>query len=68
MSVVATPAVAAGGSGFGSRLAAPARLLGLIRDDLAKQFQIAGTASKDLTKVGDHDLAKWLKSALFAAG
>lgn len=49
-------------------IAAPARLLGLIRDDLAKQFQIAGTASKDLTKVGDHDLAKWLKSALFAAG
>jgi protein required for attachment to host cells len=46
-------------------IAAPARLVGALRSDLEKSLQIAGTASKDLTKVSDHDLGKWLKQSLY---
>jgi protein required for attachment to host cells len=44
-------------------LAAPSRLMGALRDALAKGIVIAGTLDKDLTKVPDHELAAWLTGA-----
>jgi protein required for attachment to host cells len=41
-------------------LAAPARLIGLLRQHLEQHAPIAGVIRKDLTKAPDHELAAWL--------
>ncbi|HEX6866383.1 MAG TPA: host attachment protein [Caulobacteraceae bacterium] len=43
-------------------IVAPARVLGAIEAALPPQArkQLAGTLAKDLTKVADHDLSRWL--------
>lgn len=46
-------------------LAAPSRLIGVLRDQIAGRTALAGVLGKDLTKAPDHTLAAWLGSALF---
>ena len=44
-------------------IVAPARTLGRLREDLSPvaRQKLSRTLAKDLTKVPDHDLAKWLR-------
>lgn len=42
-------------------LAAPTTLLGVFRDELDGEA-VAGSLGKDLTKIPDHDLGRWLDS------
>ena len=44
-------------------IVAPTRTLGALREALAPaaRERLAGTLAKDLTKVADHDLARWLR-------
>jgi len=44
-------------------IVAPARTLNALREELspAARERLAGALAKDLTKVADHDLAKWLR-------
>ncbi|MDP1736510.1 MAG: host attachment protein [Caulobacter sp.] len=44
-------------------LAAPSRLIGVLRERLGHRAAIAGTLGKDLTKAPDHELGAWLDEA-----
>ena len=45
-------------------IAAPARLVGVLRGRLESRATVAGALGKDLTKTPDHELHAWLDSAL----
>lgn len=47
-------------------LAAPPRMIGLLRQQFDAATPVAGTLGKDLTKVPNHSLHDWLDEALFA--
>lgn len=47
-------------------LAAPPRMIGLLRDQFGPRVPVAGTLNKDLTKTPNHALHAWLDEALFA--
>ena len=47
-------------------VAAPARLIGPLRDQLSEQVSVVGTLERDLTKTPDKALSRWLASALSA--
>jgi protein required for attachment to host cells len=47
-------------------LAAPDRLLKVLREGVSPRVEIAGEVAKDLTKTPDHDLGEWLNALAFA--
>ena len=47
-------------------LAAPDRLLGVLRDSVSKHITIVGEVAKDLIKTPDHELGQWLDALSFA--
>ena len=64
--VAAQTQLVANQGGFSAAvIAAPARLIGELKRQLAGKIEIADAIGKDLTKEPEHDLAKWFKSALF---
>lgn len=64
--VAAQTQIVANQGGFSEAvLAAPARLVGELKHQLAGKIEILEAISKDLTKEPEHDLAKWFKAALF---
>ncbi len=63
--VAAQTLVVANHGGFSEVvLAAPTRLIGELKRQLAGKIEILETIGKDLTKEPEHDLAKWFKAAL----
>jgi len=54
-------------AGDGVAIAAPSRLLGPLRTRLEPKIRVLAELSKDLTKIPDHELSRWLNKLEVAA-